>query len=325
MPVTRIADIIQPELFARYVIDRTAELSRLVESGIITRNTILDDLITGGGVSLTMPSWNDLSGSSQVLNDVDPIEVDRITAKAEIATLLIRANAWGTHELAGALAGDDPMQALVQLVSRWWVRDEQKTLFAMLKGVFESPSMEDLKHDASALPISPAVVFDAKQRLGDAADQLTAIGMHSATYTELQKQGAIVLVPNLSVSIGPRLPIEFPTYLGYRVIVDDGMPYDPATGVYTSYLFANGVIARGEGTPVSLTSVETDRDSLGSTDYLINRRAMVLHPMGISWLGVGKTQDPTPSNAELADGENWNRVKDVKKIGIVKVMHKLTA
>jgi hypothetical protein len=38
------------------------------------------------------------------------------------------------------------------------------------------------------------------------------------------------------------------------------------------------LIGRGEGVPVDLTLVETDRDSLASDDILINRRAMVLHP-----------------------------------------------
>jgi len=311
MPATRITDVIIPEIFVPYVINRTAELSRLVESGIITSNERLDQLVTGGGTTINMPFWNDLTGESQVLDDTTPIDVGNITTAADIAALLIRAKSWGAHELAGALAGSDPMKAIGDLVSKWWARDEQRILINILKGIFSAASMAPLVHDASTDPISATVVLDGKQHLGDAADQLAAVAMHSAVYTELQKQNLIVYIPNA------RGEINIPTYLGYRVIVDDGMPVDGA--VYTSYLFAQGVIARGDGLPVSLTPVETDRDSLMSTDILIHRRAFVLHPMGIKW--KGSPVKPTPSNAELATGTNWQRVYEVKQLGIVQIKH----
>ena len=322
MAVTRISDIIQPELFNAYVIDRAVDQSRFVQSGVITRRPELDQLVTAGGVSLTMPSWNDLDGQSWVMNDNDPIPISGINAKAEVATLQIRAKAWGAHELAGALAGDDPMAAITQLVATWWTRDDQRTLFSILKGVFASASMADLIQGDGTATISDGLVLDGKQRLGDMADQLVSIAMHSATYTYLQKQGLIIMVPGNVTDINSKTQAPlFPTYLGYNVIVDDGMQY--SAGVYESYLFAAGVISHGQGVPVSITPVETDRDSLMSTDYLIHRRAQVLHPMGISWLGIGNTIDPTPSNSDLEIGTNWERVVDIKKIGIVKLRHKL--
>ncbi len=323
--ITKLQDVIVPELFTQYAIDRTAELSRLVESGIVTANPLLNELVTGGGKTIEMPSWNDLSGESQVMDEDNPILADKITSKKDTAVLQIRAKAWAAHELAGALAGSDPMAAIVQLVARWWTRDEQRILMATLKGIFASASMSGLIADFSAVGIKPSVVLDAKQKLGDAADQLTAIAMHSATYTELQKQQLIVFIPNA------RGEVVIPTYLTYRVIVDDGMPVDTTTGVHTSYLFAGGVIARGDGTPASLTPTEVDRDTAMSTDYLFNRRAFVLHPMGVMWTGTdfnakiaAGTAPPFPRNEDLANGANWNRVADVKKIGIVKLTHKLT-
>jgi len=320
---TRIADIIVPEIFAPYVINRTAELSALVQSGIITRNPKLDELVTGGGVTINMPFWNDLTGSSQVLNDVDPIETSKITAAADIAALMIRAKGWSSHELAGALAGDDPQMAIADLVANWWNRDEQKTLIQILNGVFASTSMADLVYDGSAATIDSGVILDGKQCLGDAANQLTAVAMHSMAYTKLQKLKLIEYVPNTAANIGPREAVTFPTFLGYRVIVDDGLPVTGtgATAVYTSYLFAPGVIARGEGVPTSLTPVETDRRADMSTDRLFHRRAFVLHPMGVKWAGAATIVGPTPTNAEFATGTNWVRVYEKKQIGIVKITH----
>ena len=322
MGVTKIADVIQPELFAQYVIDKTTEKSEIMNAGVVENNPELNRLITGGGTILTMPKWNDLSGKSQVLDDTNPITVNTITSKSELATLLIRANAWGAHELAGAMAGDDPMKAIAERVADWWVRDEKSNIMAILNGVFASASMSGLVKDitgASATAISANAVLDAKQLMGDASDLLTMIYMHSATFTELQKQNVIQFIPVAESKI------SIPTYLGYRVVCDDSAPVDTsgATPKYTTYLLARGAIQRGIGTPATLTSVETDRDSLGSTDYLINRQAKVLHPKGISWIGGANITGPTPSDAELSTGTNWNRVSDIKKIGMVKLVHTL--
>ena len=135
----------------------------------------------------------------------------------------------------------------------------------------------------------------------------------------MQKQNVIQFIPVAESKI------SIPTYLGYRVVCDDSAPVDTsgATPKYTTYLLARGAIQRGIGTPIDLTQVETDRDSLGSTDYLINRQAKVLHPKGISWVGGANITGPTPSDAELAVGTNWNRVSDIKKIGMVKLVHTL--
>ncbi len=322
MAYTKIADVIQPELFAQYVIDKTTEKSEIMNAGVVENNAELNRLITGGGTILTMPKWNDLSGNSQVLDDTNPITVSNITSKSELATLLIRANAWGAHELAGALAGDDPMRVIAERVADWWVRDEKKNIMSILNGVFSASNMSGLVSDITSATdpkISANAVLDAKQLMGDASDLLTMIYMHSATFTELQKQNVIQFIPVAESKI------QIPTYLGYRVVCDDSAPVDTSgtTPKYTTYLLARGAIQRGMGTPVSLTSVETDRDSLGSTDYLINRQAKVLHPKGISWIGGANITGATPSDAELATGTNWNRVSDIKKIGMVKLVHTL--
>ena len=341
MAGTRIADVVQPELFADYVIDKTTEKSELMYAGAVENNAELNQLITGGGTVLTMPKWNDLNGKSQVLSEKRPINVNNITSKAELATLLIRANAWGAHELAGAMAGDDPMKAIASLVSDWWVRDEKSNIMAILKGIFNITAnashndLSDLVHDVSELTgdsakISADAVLDAKQKLGDASDLLTMIYMHSATFTTLQKQNVIQFIPVAESKI------QIPTYLGYRVIYDDSAPVtgSGASRKYTTYLLSRGCIQRGIGKPKSITEVETDRDSLGSEDILINRQAKVLHPKGISWVGAGQIDDVTPSDEELAnqsytsEGQtvtrnNWSRVADIKKIGIVELVHKL--
>lgn len=327
---TKISDVIVPELFTPYVIEKTAEKSRILTSGIAMANPKLNELVTAGGLTMNMPYWKDLTGDDEVLSDSVALTPGKIDADKDIAALLMRGRAWGANELAGALAGDDPMAAIGDRVSDYWARQEQKTLVSVLKGVFASSSMAGHVSDitgntGSAAVIGAEAVLDAKQLLGDSADQLQAIMMHSAVFTKLQKDNVIQYVDS---KVGKSdSPVMVPTYLGYQVVVDDGMPVRTvgegagAYKEYTTYLFAKGSIGRGEGTPVSLTSTETDRDSLAGEDILINRRAFVIHPMGIKW--VGQPVGVTPSNEELATGTNWVRVYEDKNIGLVALKHKI--
>ena len=66
MPKTAVADIIIPTVFEKYAIERTAELSRFGESGIVEMSAEFDELAAGGGREVKMPFWKDLSANAQV-------------------------------------------------------------------------------------------------------------------------------------------------------------------------------------------------------------------------------------------------------------------
>ena len=316
---TKIKDVIVPEIFTPYVIEKTAEKSRLLTSGIAVASEKLNELITGGGLTIQMPFWKDLEGEDEVLSDQRALTPGKINSGKDIAALLLRGKAWGANDLAGALAGDDPMAAIADRVSDYWVRREQKILLSVLKGVFAADSMSNHILDKSTEAISAEVVLDGKQLLGDSADQLQSLFMHSAVYTALQKQNLITMVTQTGPSGSP---IQIPTYLGYNIIIDDSAPKEG--DVYTTYLFARGVVARAMGTPVSMVPTETDRDSLAGEDILINRIAQIIHIYGVKWKGQPASEDdPTPANSDLEKGENWERVYEDKNIGIVAIKHKI--
>ncbi len=149
MPVTRIADVIVPEVFNPYVIQRTAELSALSEAGIISNNPELDALASAGGKLINMPFWNDLTGDDEVLSDDGALTPEKIAADRDVACLFMRGKAWSTNDLAKALSGDDPMAAIGDLVAAYWARRRQALLFSILKGAFASTSMAELVLDVS--------------------------------------------------------------------------------------------------------------------------------------------------------------------------------
>jgi hypothetical protein len=314
---TRISDVIVPEVFNPYIVQRTAELSALVQSGIIVPDTQLDALAASGGTIINMPFWNDLTGNSQVLSDTTPLTVDKITANKDMSRLHTRGNAWGSNDLAKALSGDDPMRAIGDLIAAYWARDRQKMLFATLKGIFASASMDGNKSDISAetgtaAVISASTTIDAQQKLGDAADRLTAFSMHSAVYAKLQKDQLI------EYQIDPVSGVRFATYLGKRIVIDDG--HEVAAGVYTTYLYGQGAI--GEGNGAAPVPTEVDRDSLQGDDILINRQHFILHPRGVKW-NEAAVVGVSPTNAELETATNWTRVYENKNIRIVQFKHKI--
>jgi len=318
---TRIADVIVPEVFNPYVIQRTMELSAIFQSGIAQRTQEFDRLASQAAKTVNMPFWGDLTGEDEVLSDNGALTPGKIQASQDEAVILRRGRAWGANDLAANLAGDDPMRAIADLVAAYWARRYQAALISTLQGVFASPSMAELVHDISgqtgdAAVISAKTTVDAAQKLGDAKSQLTAIVMHSATEAALAKQDLIEYVKPSTGSI------EVPTFLGKRVIVDDGVPFDSATGTYTTYLFGPGAIAYGEGNPVGFVPTETDRDTLAGEDYLINRRTFILHPRGVRFTSA-QVAGVSPTNNELATAANWNRVYEPKAIRIVKFVHKI--
>lgn len=316
---TKISDVIVPEVFNPYVIQRSAELSNLVQSGVIATNTELDRLAQTGGRTIQMPFWDDLTGDDEVLSDDDSLTPDKITSGKDVAVLLTRGKAWGVNDLAKALSGDDPMGAIGDLVAGYWARRRQITTLAILQGVFASPSMEDNLHDISgetgtAADFSAETFIDAIHKLGDAEDRLTAFGVHSITFASMRKQNLIEFVPD---SQGV---INIPTYLGRRVIVDDGMPFDSTEGVFTTYIFGQGALGLGNG--AAPVPTETDRDSLAGEDILINRQHFILHPRGVKF-NDASVAGVTPTNAELADPDNWTAVYEPKNIRLVAFRHKL--
>lgn len=316
---TKIADVIVPEVFNPYVVQRTMELSALVQSGIVQNLPEFDVLASAAARTVNMPFWQDLTGDDELLDDQNPLTPGKIEAAQDEAVILRRGRAWGANDLAANLAGDDPMKAIADLVAAYWARRMQAILVAKLKGAMGAVTTN--VHDITSATkdaIEGETFVDAAQKLGDAKEQLTGVLMHSATEASLAKQD---LIETERDSEGK---VVMKTFMGKSVIVDDGCPVAANGEDYTTYLFGPGAIAYGNGNPVGFVPTEVARDGLAGEDYLINRKTLILHPRGIRWTpGAGVPAGVSPSNAELAAAANWTRVYEAKAIRIVAFVHKL--
>lgn len=319
---TTLQDIINPTaLFENYVVNRTSELSAIFQSGIITRDSKFDQLASEAAQVHNMPFFTDLNGDSEDIVEGTSLTEAKIGSKMDTSTTIRRAKMWGATDLSAQLAGTDPMSAIGDLVAGFWARDHQKELLNILDGVFAATSMSDHVLDISgktgkAAAFSGEAFIDAMQLMGDARNSLTAVVMHSATKSYLDKL-------NLIQTIRQSDAVSFDTYMGRRVIVDDSCP--AAAGNYTTYLFGEGAIAYGVGSPVGLVPVEVDRDKRkgSGVNYLISRKAFIMHPRGVAWKNKTRAHAESVSHAELKDAGNWERVYEPKQIRIVKFVHKL--
>ncbi len=334
MAKTAVADIIVPSLFEKYAIERTAQLSVFVQSGIIEHAPEFDELASMGGRTVEMPFWKDLTAARQLLSDAGSLTVNKIAADKDIARIHNDAQAWSVNHLAKVISGDDPMQAIVDLVGGYWARTDQGLVISSLKGIFAAASMagnklniasETVAGASAATRLNGATFVDATVKLGDRGDRLTAVAMHSATEAALRKLDLIDFVPD---SEGKA---QIKSFQGRRVVVDDTLPVRAGTTdgfVYTTYLFGPGAFGKGaaalDSAPLQgghgTEGVELARVPLDSDTVLINRRRYILHPRGVKFTSAAVAAD-SPTNAELENGANWTRVFENKNVRIVAIEH----
>ena len=329
MPTT-LSDVIVPELFNPYVVNRTMELSKLISSGIIKNNKEFDRLASESASTHNMPFFEDLTGDAEAIIEGADLTADKITSNKDVSTTIRRAKMWSATDLSAALSGADPMKAIGDLVAKYWDRQMQKELIAILKGVFGTYTPEDgadavtpfeehvlditSASSAAAKKVSASAMIDAIQLLGDAQETLTGMTMDSATKSYLKKL-------NLIETERDSNSVEFEVYQDRRVIVDDGCPVETtdAGQVHTIYLFGEGAVALGNGNPVGFVPTETDRDKKkgSGVDYLINRKTFILHPRGVKWTDKDRANVETPTRDELSNAVNWQRVYEAKQIPMV--------
>lgn len=341
MAGTTLLDVIVPELFTPYVINKTMEKSALVQCGIIVNDAEFDRLASQASPLVNMPFFEDLTGESEPVIESKDLTAAGIASNMDVAAIIRRAKMWSATDLSAALAGKDPMEAIASLVAYFWARDMQKELVAILKGIFGTvPAVMDGEtvvtpeetrlasnicdisgQTGNAAKWSGAAFIDAEQCLGDAKTLLTGVCMHSAVEATLKKQ-------NLIETVQPSNDVSFGVYQGKRVIVDDGCPFTGtgANMVFSTYLFGQGAVALGNGSPIGFVPTETDRDKKkgSGVDYLINRKTSILHPRGVQFTQASVVNAKEgPTRAELANAANWTPVYEPKQIRIVEFRHKI--
>ena len=330
MATTRLSDIIDVTVFQDLPQIDGPEKTAFFESGIIARNGLLDSLASGPGKIAELPFWNDLDANVEVNytndNPATTATPQKIVQGEQIARKAFVNQGWQAADLASELAlGGTAMQAVRNKTDRYFARQWQRRLVASANGILA----DNVANDSGDMVVDVAVeatgsqtastkfnrdVFtEAAYTMGDAASDLSAIAVHSAVMAQMVKNDDIVYIPD---SMGQ---LTIPTYMGLRVIVDDGMTVTAGTTSgfkYTSVLFGGGAFGYGVGSPE--TPVEVEREASqgngGGIETLWLRNTWLLHPFGFQATGTPSGESFT--QAELALATSFDRVLDRKLIPI---------
>lgn len=339
---TLVSDVIVPAVFTPYVQQLTEQKSRLIQSGALARNGLMDQMLAGGGLTFNVPSWRDLdndtenvatdatadtfghvlsgaainlSGALSVLSDSRPKATD---SDVEVAVRLNRNQSWAGADLAADLAGEDPMNSVASRVATYWARRLQAVFIATVNGVSKDNGVNDAGDYAHSIVgasfvdgvtnFSAEAALDATLTMGDSMDALQMLMVHSVVYNRMQKNNLIDFIPDAEGRV------NIPTFLGRLVIVDDGMPTGTAVvqadgtagvaGMYESWLFGAGAVQMGVGTPKVPTAVvrEEKAGNGGGQEILYSRVVWSLHPVGHAY--VGTSPNGGPSNAASTNNLN---------------------
>lgn len=333
MASVQIADIYDPVVFNGAVQEAAIELNRFRASGIIADDATISAMASGPGQTGELPFFLGLTNDEPNYSSDDPTAFStpaKITDGLQTYMSAHKNKSWSTMDLARELALQDPLGAIVNRIAKYWAVDSEKRLINSLKGVMADNIANDSGDMVNAIHLETTVgvgaanlisadaVIDTAGTLGDHASAIDAIAMHSVVYQRLQKQNLITYIPNA------RGEVNIPTYLGYTVIVDDSLAPRAGTTsglVYTTILFASGVIAGGMGSPKVPSELERKPSSGngGGEDILYSRQTEIVHPFGFAFIpaGGGALSGKSPTYAELATAAKWNRVYGQRKnIGI---------
>lgn len=328
MADVRLSDIVDVTVYQDLDPVNSPEKTAFFESGIATRDPLLDGLAATAGKTAELPFWNDLDADQEPNYSSDDPSSDatpqKVTQGEQIARKAFMNQGYSAMDLARELAmGDDALQHIRNRFGTYWMRQWQRRALSTIRGVFADNAANDsgdMIHDIAAEAIasqdadtrwSQAAFIEAAYTMGDMVDGVTAIACHSVVAKQITEQNG---AEDVRDSDGNLL---YQAYLGRRIIVDDQMPAVAGStdGVkYLSVLMGPGALGYGEALPV--VPVETDRSPRagdgGGQEEIWERKTWLLHPAGFQ--NTGSPSGESFTLAELRAATTWDRVVERKLV-----------
>lgn len=309
--LTKITDLIIPEILSPYLIEDTIHKSAFINSGIATSDPSVN--LSEGGTTVSIPFFKRTGAIGQVLVEGQDIETKKIVASKSIGAVHALGMGFAVSDLSKHFSGSDPIGALSLELSDDWAQTYQQVAIASLEGVFGVTEMADSVLDASSQVLTADMMADAGFLIGDNYSKISCVAMHSAVLATLKKLELVDWVQPSAMEPG------YNTYMEKRVIVDDDIA--PTEGVYPIYFFGEGSLAYNENE--KNISVEYVRNAAKKQDEIYSSRIFTMHPRGMQW--VGSPAGVSPTLNELKVSSNWKLAAERKNVAISMLKAKLTA
>jgi hypothetical protein len=341
---TFLSDIVTRPEFLSYVSEAIYEQSAMLRSGAVVRDGSLD--ARAGGVKVEVPTWKPIAPTEERIESNAVwgtsgkgfLTPQKISAGKQTAPILHRGFSYAVDDLSRLGSGTDPMGQIRNYLADAINKLKMATLLSQLDGLFTT-AFKGLETDVSAdvIPgtltaanyLSAASAIAAKSKLGERADRLSIIVMHSSCYFYLQQVGLLTFSSD-SLSSGNDIKwgsggvgitnTQIAYFAGMRIIVDDNIKgVNGAAGTaghalkYPVYLLAQGAIA--EGVQQDLR-IEADRNILSLQDVISVNYHYGYHCFGSNYGGADN-----PANSVLATGGSWTNIyTDIRNFDVVRLL-----
>ena len=316
MAYVQFSNIIEPTRFGQYMAEKATDNDKLLTSGIVTNDAKMSEHLSGGGVMWHQPHWNpvtrggwDIPDDSNV--DIVPVAID---AKDMMWRRFAFSKAYEAADFVASVAGADPMEEMSRLVANDLNIQKQNILISQLRGIAADnvanhggDMIVDLTSFAGdAGKINGDAVINARYTMGDYADQIKILAVHSVVANRLRILDQNNYIPASKTDIG------FDSYMGFRLLITDMMPV--INGQFYSYMFAPNVVKYGQGGKLTPVSVEREEKAArgGGKETLVIRHECAYCPLGYSFTGTPLLK--TPKLAEMQTAAMWTRVFERKNI-----------
>lgn len=334
MAFTTISDLWTPAVWIPGLAERSTVRPSLINSGIAARNPEIESAASGGGTQANIPFLKTPNFDDEIQAQNTDITINAIGSGLQVAPILNRGSGLGSEALAGAVSATDPVGFVLDSIADLRLRQRQKTLLNILRGVFGfaaapgagSAAFKAMRSDifieagataTAANLFSSDAFIDVAGLFGELGDLLErgAVVAHSKVVSAMKKQDDVTTIRDSEGKI------VMHTYKGLPLFVSDLLVRAGGTSgfVYDTYLILPAAVATGEKPQVNqvgqTASLLMHENAIKNQVAVLDRNRFILHPQGAKWQGTPAGNSAT--NAELATEGNWALAfGDVKNVGI---------
>jgi hypothetical protein len=289
-----------------------------------------------GSLYARIPYFGRISGATSQNNDgATNIQSNSTTTYEQGFVTASRMDSWTERSFSKNItAGVDFMDNVAAQIADYKMEVRQAMLLAILNGVFSMDTAAGTVAANAAKDFIENHVFDIS-KVGEGLIEATTLNsamqkacgdnkatfkmaiMHSAVATNLENMKLIKFLTYTDKD-GITQDLALGTWNGRLVLIDDGMPVED--GVYTTYVLGEGSVILddiGDSVPYEMSR---DPKTNGGQDTLYVRDRYICGVDGISFEKPSSVT-ASASNADLANGANWNVIND----GATAIPHKAIA
>lgn len=316
------------EVFAGMMQEEDYWKNPILASGIVQQDNSIMDLIGEKGNVATIPIYKPLdaneSGMEALNNDGEtnntPVE---ISGNKQTCMMIQRMKAFKAKDFTKELTGADPMTQIKNKIAGYYQQVWENEMMNIAKAVLGVTALKEHVLDLGEKAIDAGSVYDIGQAaLGDMADGLGLMVMHSMIYKEYQKMGMVDFDKYVIGEVIQK-EVTLPTIAGKHVLVTDRYTSNGLTGtnaVYSTFLFGEGAfLSCDKKNYEKQYTTNYDPETAAGIDKFYTKQGKVLHPNGLS-LAVDNIEKESPTLAELGTSSNYALKFNTKnvKMGLIK-------